>query len=123
MSITRRLKGAPMCKSAVILTILCSICFTQAQSVALSGVVKLSNGTPVEGVTVSLAGLSSLSGLTKEDGTFSLEKIDTTRVTSLPSTPLNRHFSIQENSILFTPTDLNASFEVRVYTSDGRIIT
>jgi hypothetical protein len=111
-----------MCKSAVIFTILCSICFAQAQSVALSGVVKLSNGTPVEGVRVSLAGLSSLSILTKENGTFSLKKA-INRVTSVPSTPLNWHFTLQENSILFTPTDLNASLDVRVYTSDGRIIT
>ena len=96
-----------MCKSTVILTILCSICFGQAQSVALSGVVKLSNGTPVEGVRVSLAAISSLSILTKEDGTFSLKNTGI-RVTSVPSTPLNWHFTLQENSILFTPTDLNA---------------
>jgi hypothetical protein len=111
-----------MCKSIVIFTILCSSCFAQAQSVALSGVVKLNNGTPVEGVTVSLAGLRSLSILTKEDGTFSL-KNTINRVTSVPSTPLNWHFTLQENSILFTPTDLNASLDVRVYTNDGRIIT
>jgi hypothetical protein len=111
-----------MCKSAVFLTILCSICFAQAQSVALSGVVKLSNGTPVEGVTVSLAGLSSLSILTKQDGTFSL-KNTSIRVTSVPSTPPNRHFTLQGNSILFTPTDLNAGLDVRVYTNDGRIIS
>ena len=110
-----------MYKSTVIFTILCSICIAQAQSVALSGVVKLSNGTPVEGVRVSLVGLSSLSILTKEDGTFSLK--NDIRVTSMPSTPLNWHFTLQENSILFTPTDLNASLDVRVYTNDGRIIT
>jgi hypothetical protein len=111
-----------MCKSTVIFTILCSICFARAQSVALSGVVKLSNGTPVEGVTVSLAGLSSLSILTKKDGTFSLKNA-INRVTSVPSTPLNWHFTLQENSIQFTPTDLKASLYVRVYTNDGRITT
>jgi hypothetical protein len=111
-----------MCKFTVIYTILCSICFAQAQSVALSGVVKLSDGTPVEGVTVSLAGLGSLSVLTKENGTFSLEGV-ISKVTSESSTPLSWHFTLQENSILFTPTDLNASLDVQVYTSDGRIIT
>ena len=111
-----------MSKSAVIFMILCSICTVQAQSVALSGVVKLSNGTPVEGVTVTLAGLSSLSTLTKEDVTFSLKKTGT-RVTSVPSTPLNRQFTLQKNSILFTSTGLSASIDVRVYTNNGRIIT
>ncbi|MBN1761042.1 MAG: hypothetical protein JW863_22125, partial [Chitinispirillaceae bacterium] len=91
-----------MRNSAVIFTILCSFCFAQSQNVALSGVVKLSDGTPVEGVTVSLAGLSSLSALTEEDGTFSLK--NTNRVSSVPSTPLSRYFTLQENSILFTPT-------------------
>jgi hypothetical protein len=102
--------------------ILCGICFSQTQNIALSGVVKLSNGTGVEGVTVSLAGLSSLSTLTNEDGTFSLEKADT-RVTSVPSTWLNRYFTVQQNTILFTPTDMNTSLDVSVYTGDGRIIT
>jgi len=114
--------GALLFKSAVIFTILCSICFAQVQSVALSGTVKLSSGTPVEGVTVSLAGFSSLSTLTKADGTFSLKK-DISRVTSVPSTPLSWHFTLQENSILFTPVDMNVSLDVSVYTNDGRIIT
>jgi len=111
-----------MCKYASIFTILCSICFTQAQNVVLSGVVKLSNGTPVQGVTVSLAGINSLSTLTKEDGVFSLEK-DFTRVASVPSTLRNWHFTLQGNSILFAQSDLSASLEVRAYNGSGRIIT
>ena len=110
-----------MFKPTVILTILCSICFIQAQSVALSGVVKLSDGTPLEGAAVSLAGLSSLSMLTRADGSFALKKADT-RVMSVPSTPLNRHFTLQENSILFTPTDLSVGLDVRVYANSGRMI-
>jgi len=111
-----------MCKHAVIITMLCSICLTQAQSVALSGVVKLSNGAPVQGVTVSLNGFSSLSTLTKEDGTFSLKKNDAGGVKSVPLTRLSRDITLQGNSILFTSADLHTGFEVRVYTGDGRII-
>ncbi len=111
-----------MCKSAMIFTILCSVCFAQTQNVALSGVVKLSSGTPVAGAKVSLAGMSSLSMLTLEDGTFSLKRPNT-RVRSVPSTPLSRHFTFQGNSIFFTQAGLTADLDVKVYTNDGRIIT
>ena len=111
-----------MCKPAVVFTILCCICFIQAQNVALSGVVKLGDETPVEGVRVTLAGLGTLSVVTKEDGTFSLNTSGSS-VAPVPETPLNRYFTLKENAVLFTQAARTANLEVSVHTIDGGTVS
>lgn len=102
---------------------LCSLLYAAEEpvSVTLSGTVKDGDGEPLEGVTVTLAQMDSLSAETGADGAFTL-----TNVTGV-LTPENRKasfgFTFRNNAVVFTSLSKKVSGTMALYSGDGRLIT
>ena len=92
-----------------------------AEEVTLTGTVKDIAGDPLEGVTVTLAKIDSLSVKTTADGSFTL-----TNVTSvlLPKDLTTTYgITFRNNAIVFTNGSEKLSGSVALYSMNGRMIT
>jgi len=92
-----------------------------AADVAFSGTVKDIKGSPLEGVSVKLAGMKDLSGESKTDGAFTLS--NATSVLLPHDLKTSYGFAFRNNAIVFNTVSEKISGKIALYAIDGKLIT
>jgi uncharacterized protein (TIGR02145 family) len=117
------LKEVSMKMKRAIFTFLASVVICHAQAVNISGIVKNSGGSGLEGVTVRL-GKANIATTTASNGSFTLKGNIGTGAKHQPyHTAFSNHcpFQLKDNSLFFNMTE-QAEVKVMAYDCNGRLI-
>lgn len=104
----------------IIMAILGSTFFVQAESVSLSGTVKkVGTSAAIAGVKVSLVKFKTLADTTGADGAFTITGVTTSIKAQIRETA-SLQFILKGNAIVFSPAFPNLTGSVDVFSSDGK---
>jgi hypothetical protein len=107
--------------SEMILALLLSVNFLWAQAISLSGTVTKTGGTAgIQGVSVGLVKMPSLSAITNAQGAFTI--IGTASMQSQTPQAARLHYSLIGNSLIISSLLPASTGRVELYSSDGRKI-